>query len=486
MILGWGEKRPCSRRGNPSRAFLLGLFLCSLVCAAHGSPWIDAGDARARHHLQYLNDRGVISLSLSTWPLPWAEVERALSHVALLSLDASETWSYRYLRHERDIAQRTLKTTKTLYASNSLRPYAGFADETRNQLSAASDTRLTGEHFAAGLHANYVHDPIDGDQQHFDGSFLAATYGNWIAGIGAIDRWWGPGWHSSLILSTHARPAPGIFVQRKEATASTLPLLQLAGAWDIHLFASVLHQDDLNHDAQFVGGRVSFRPLQHLELGYSQTLISDGEIPRAAAPSDDPEAPADSEIEPARLRLISYDARISASWNSATFGLYGQYLNEKDDSNGYRDSTYLLGLDSGFSFFSLHTRVGMEISDSDSVTADTTEQLGFPSGYQYRLRSIGESSGVKGKKLAFFSEFFFENGCQLRVRGVKVSADANAGESGMYQLAIPEQQLLESEFSIPVAEKVLASIGVFTLKEKMTFADETLSSGAFTKLTIRF
>ena len=40
-----------------------------------------------------------------------------------------------------------------------------------------------------------------------DGSYLAARLGNWSGRVGKIDRWWGPGWDGSLIMSTNARPS---------------------------------------------------------------------------------------------------------------------------------------------------------------------------------------------------------------------------------------------------------------------------------------
>ena len=47
-----------------------------------------------------------------------------------------------------------------------------------------------------------------------DGSYIAARLGNWSASFGQVERWWGPGWDGSLILSTNARPS-----QRFRSTA---------------------------------------------------------------------------------------------------------------------------------------------------------------------------------------------------------------------------------------------------------------------------
>ncbi len=41
-----------------------------------------------------------------------------------------------------------------------------------------------------------------------DGSYLGVNVGNFMLSAGYIERWWGPGWDGSLILSTNARPIP--------------------------------------------------------------------------------------------------------------------------------------------------------------------------------------------------------------------------------------------------------------------------------------
>jgi hypothetical protein len=46
---------------------------------------------------------------------------------------------------------------------------------------------------------------------------LPALLGNWSTSLGKVDRWWGPGWDGSLILSTNARPIPAISLDRRIA-----------------------------------------------------------------------------------------------------------------------------------------------------------------------------------------------------------------------------------------------------------------------------
>ncbi|HBC34390.1 MAG TPA: capsule assembly Wzi family protein, partial [Marinobacter adhaerens] len=53
---------------------------------------------------------------------------------------------------------------------------------------------MAGGILGAGFSPSAVADPLDGEEFRLDGSYVAATAGNWVLGVGAIDRWWGPGW----------------------------------------------------------------------------------------------------------------------------------------------------------------------------------------------------------------------------------------------------------------------------------------------------
>ena len=59
-----------------------------------------------------------------------------------------------------------------------------------------------------------------------DGTYVAASLGNWMLSAGYLDRWWGPGWQGSLILSSNARPMLSIAADRNESTPFDLPVLR--------------------------------------------------------------------------------------------------------------------------------------------------------------------------------------------------------------------------------------------------------------------
>jgi hypothetical protein len=110
-----------------------------------------------------------------------------------------------------------------------------------------------------------------------DGSFVDFAVANWQIGAGAVPRWWGPGWDSSLILSSNARPAPGLYLERRRFTPFATPWLSWLGPWHAVTFMSQLESDrDFAH-ALLWGARVTFKPIESLEVGLSRTAMWGGD-----------------------------------------------------------------------------------------------------------------------------------------------------------------------------------------------------------------
>ena len=43
---------------------------------------------------------------------------------------------------------------------------------------------------------------------------IGVVAGNWSIAASTQDRWWGPGWDGSIILSNNARPIPSLTLDR--------------------------------------------------------------------------------------------------------------------------------------------------------------------------------------------------------------------------------------------------------------------------------
>ena len=101
------------------RISLLALFISSTVLA---SPWISVGETRLKQHLHLLNDTGAMSMSLTTWPIMWTDVNSALSQVDESQLNRSQLMAYKELKFEmRFQTKRVMKRSLELAASSSRR-----------------------------------------------------------------------------------------------------------------------------------------------------------------------------------------------------------------------------------------------------------------------------------------------------------------------------------------------------------------------------
>ncbi len=87
------------------------------------------------------------------------------------------------------------------------------------------------EHFALNLQGAYAANPDDGQEFRPDGSYVGVNFGNYMLSAGFMERWWGPGWDNSLILSTNARPIPSVTLERNYTDPFKSKWLSWIGPW---------------------------------------------------------------------------------------------------------------------------------------------------------------------------------------------------------------------------------------------------------------
>ena len=70
---------------------ILAVLLLSLhLPLAQAFTWADPGDMELRHDLQLLNDRGLINIPLTTWPLAWKDIHRVVSAIDEVEAEAAD------------------------------------------------------------------------------------------------------------------------------------------------------------------------------------------------------------------------------------------------------------------------------------------------------------------------------------------------------------------------------------------------------------
>lgn len=310
-------------------------------------PWMAPGDLRLRHAVQKIADLHLLPLPATTWPLAWSNLMELPSGATLEGLpDLDHPLAYLRFARDRSVHGEARGEMAILLRTQPVSDSGGSAAGTAR---AAGEWHVrqgwVGERFALAIATQSVFPTLDlGDlrdtqESFFTGTYLAAALGNWIVGIGAIDRWWGPGWESSLLLSTPVRPSPAVWVQTRNpfgsqpTTAGTTRSLP----WTLTLLVSETDPGPGNDAAapRLLGARGGLLPRPGMEVHLSH-------VQQTAQPT-----------AVATQTATALDARYGFSPGSYwvdhgpevpdTLGFYAQYVQQESPSR--RDGDWLAGLD---------------------------------------------------------------------------------------------------------------------------------------------
>ncbi|MBZ0333198.1 capsule assembly Wzi family protein [Marinobacter sp. AL4B] len=395
--------------------------------ATYASPWIEPGDARARFALQKLADRGHFDRTVSTWPVMWSSVAKGIN--SSVTSDATATaGAMAYLNAEQQ-AQFSGGTRAeiTLAGSSGQSLVQGFGDSRQEEGQATLDVEWQGEYWALGLSPSVVANPADDEEHRYDGSYLAAAFGNWVFGAGAIDRWWGPGWQSSLILSNNARPMPGVWLNRKRDLAPTTSWLSWVGPWNVTVFAGEFQDDRTIDSAKLIGMRFTFRPVQGFDIGLSRAIMFGGEgrpqnsstLWNALIGKDNGQLGPDK--EPGN-QLGSIDVRYGLPVGEQALGVYAQLMGEDEAGAFPARKSWLVGSDWTTGFFQADQQWFLEYSNTtaddlfgSAMPSVSYEHSIYTTGYRQFGRNLASSFDSDAESVTFGLHQFFSTGTNLTV-----------------------------------------------------------------------
>jgi hypothetical protein len=372
-------------------------------------PWITAGDPAVRSDILLLADAGILHGPVTTWPLSWPDIARDSLGAKPEDFDDATGQALRRI-------QRLARAASGYgYGGASVR--ASVASATTDLRAFDDTSRAKGEvtlrsswlspHLALNLQGTYAAEPVDRRELRPDGSYLGVNIGNFMVSVGYMERWWGPGWDGSLILSTNARPIPSITLERNYTDPFETKLLSWIGPWR----ASIAVGEAEKHDVpvakvRFLAARVNFRPRPWLELGLTRTAqwcgggrecgwrtFTDLLVGRDNQVEDG----APSQEQPGN-QLAGYDARLRSPWRKLPLAVYGQWIGE-DEAGGLPSKFLgLFGAEMWTSTALGALRVRVEFADTACNFSRQEKSYGcayrngiYPQGYAYRGRIIGHA-----------------------------------------------------------------------------------------------
>lgn len=455
---------------RPSPVAGVAAFAFGLLVGGHATadalPFLPPGDARVRHLLELSVDANEVPLS-TTWPLPTIDLtpEQRTTLYSYVQPGTSQDagWFLAGAVHPADI--RTFDATPREKGEAGLQ--SGWA---------------AGDYAGGVIRMSFAVKPADGMHYRFDDSYASWRFGNWWVSLGEQERWWGPGWDGSLILSNNARPMPSISVDRASSAAFKTPWLHWIGPWHFTTFLGrAEYQDPEFPHPLFWGARATARPLRDLEIGLSRTaqwcrvgVCGFHDFGNVLLGKDNGGANVAASQQPGNQEL-AWDLR----WHlgSLPVAIYYQENGETADQKTPllprpRQTTDLIGLEfwskraSGASWRGFVEWVGttcgeFSFTSSDQPNYDCAYNNNVITwGYYYRDRVIGDSVQGDGRMLTLGGLYLdtHERTWQLRVRRGVLN---RAGLSTLNTLAGVRTDLwsVDSKLDARVG-RVLVSVGL--------------------------
>jgi Capsule assembly protein Wzi len=394
--------------------------------------------------VQTLADYGVFKGTITSWPLSWEALAVELSTAGdgeslplsvQLTLDRVRKKAYH--RTER----KDVKFNYRLAVSDSPIAIRTFENTPREDFEIAGGYSWLSDFLSIDLDVALVDSPDDGQNWRLDGSEVGIEWGNYTIAISMMDRWWGPGWDGSLILSNNARPIPAFTFRRTQTKPFETKWLSWIGPWDFRVIWGEMESNREVANPRFFGMRFNFKPIPSLEIGLSRTAQWCGE----GRPCDYytfkdllfgrdnvGDAGITPESEPGN-QLAGYDFRWSNRWFGTPMAFYGQLIGE-DEAGGFPSKFLAMGglefsgwLDSWNWSYRAYAEVAGTSCDflSNDLFNCAYNHSIYKTGYRYRGKAVGH--GADNDALIFSLGLVLLTQDQHEVRALIRSGDLNRG-----------------------------------------------------------
>ena len=417
------------------RQLILSFSVCLIMLvntkAVDANPWASPDDLLLRHDIQILVDSGALNIPISTWPLAWGDIAYNLtkneSEMSLIEITSFQRIKDALIEAEMGGlgGQTEIKVAKN---PNQM---TWFNDSVTNTKSVGAQSSYLSKNLALNIKV----EKIPG-KTLMDESYLAIARGNYSLTLGSKKNWWGPGWDSSLVLSSNARPIRGLSIERNFSDPFESAFLKWIGPWDLSVVIGELDNNRSISDPKFFGMRFGFRPTSSLELGLSRTSLFCGEN-LSCGFSTFTDMLIDKNDD--GYNAVGIDFRSSHKMKNIPFAVYGQLMGEPFNNTmglfgmetwGLIDSNQQL---ESYRFFveASSTLCQFYKNDSEKYGCAYRNDL-YTDGYRYAGSSIGHTSDGDSMVLSLGGILVGENS-QLFKSKLSLG-QLNRGSINSYQL----------------------------------------------------
>lgn len=412
------------------------LFFGALLSTSiQAAPWVAPDDIYLRADIQRLADKGIIDAPINHWPLMWADLAPSLLDVdySLLTDDIQDSFArVMFNFHQAKNTKRSTKVSLQAATDNPKFTHFGSTFSEKGQLKIENEF-ITGS-FAGKLQVNHILDSEDDKSFRLDGSYAAYKLGNWSLSAGYVPMWWGPGWDTALLMSTNARPIPGLTLSRVNSQAFDSPWLSWIGPWKLTTFMGQLEDTGrVIGKPLFWATKISIRPFNQLELSASRTTQWGGDG-RGNNLSDFWEIiiPSESDNKVNNSTDVNDLGSIDLRWNSSLyqqpFGLYYEMAFEDYGISSLAPSkrSHLIGFDTDFTSSYGLVSLFAEYSDTyHTECACVYEHDIYRTGYTHRGKVIGSTYGKNAQSitLGMITQLKSNSQFQLGVSKIELNKD---------------------------------------------------------------
>lgn len=393
---------------------LLSAILLLVFNQVNASPWINADDKYLHSSIQILQKSGHLSLPLSSYPISWVSVLQQLAKVDRTTLTKYQTLALQRILNAADFAHQ--ENIQTLVISASTEPVNSGLQGARFDESALISvmTEHKSHNWAMGIRSNFRIDARDDKQQHFDGSYLAYTFNNWVLSVAQQPLWLGTMHVQSEQLNWQGRAPKTIQINKLNPNVAFFSDKAAAIPIATKVILGEMPSSVSLSDSRFMLASMNILPRSSFELGFTLAQLRD--------------TTGITDTEQPRVTAYIEDAQLDARYYLGPFSLYGQMARQKNET--HYANQFSLGADYHFSLKGWQSTVFTEHKTYDQHFVSWRQPESFQESPAL------QSSGLKTNTV--IGAYFFQQegiGISFKANHVRYNASQVVSSSQLYNIS---------------------------------------------------